>query len=121
MTTIDNSSGSIMNASAALNNDAARSIYTYAAQLPYLNMALKELQEFFQLNAVAVTDATSAELEVEAGVTEIGFATATVQLPSDLVEIQQIWQSGDGDDAWVPMTKVNFLPVYLEGQTVQNF
>lgn len=117
--------GSIMANSAALLNDTARQIFTNTNQLPYLNIALKELQEQFALNNVPVTSVTSAVINVPAGITEIGFQTTPPTtnpvLPDNLVEIQQIWERLEGTNPYIPMTKVDYLPHYLEGQLVSAF
>lgn len=110
-----------MDASAALMNDAAKTQYTYAAQLPYLRIAIKELQEVFEQNNIPVTNESSpAVIQVDAGVTEIGFVgvTSAPNLPSDLVDIQRLWYSPRDQELWLPMTKRNFLPHYLEGQEI---
>ena len=51
-TTADLTAAQVMDASASMLNDTAKTSYTYVAQIPYLNMALRELQEFFELNNV---------------------------------------------------------------------
>ena len=105
---------------ASLMNDTAQTVYTDVACLPYLNMALQELQEHFELNNVPVTNDTSALLNVVAGVFVIGAAT-TPALPTDLIEIQQLWESSEGQNQWIPMTRMEFLPHYLENTTVSQF
>lgn len=110
----------VMNSSAALLNDPAKTDYTFAAQLPYLRIALLELQEQFELNNIPVTNETSAGITVDAGVKVIGFNT-TPALPSDLIEIQQIWERLDGSsEPFIPMTRFEFLPHYLEGEPVSE-
>jgi hypothetical protein len=60
-------SGTVMNQAAALLNDPSRTVYTYPVQIPYLNQALQELQELFELNNIPVTDTvTSTPIEVPA-------------------------------------------------------
>ena len=106
---------------ASLMNDTAQTVYTDVACLPYLNMALQELQEHFELNNIPVTNETTpAVLNVVAGVSVIGAAT-TPALPTDLIEIQQLWESPEGLNQWLPMQKVEFLPHYLENTTVSQF
>lgn len=109
---------------AALMNDQDRAVYTDIVQLPYFNMALKELQETFELNNIPVTNVTSAVINVAAGINEIGFFVpafpndipdpALPYLPDDLIEIQQIWESTEGINQWIPMNRKEFLPHYLE-------
>lgn len=117
--------GMVMEKSSALLNDTSQQIFTNVNQLPYLNIALKELQEQFALNNIPVTKKTSSIINVPAGITEIGFQvtppTTNPVLPNDLVEIEQIWERLEGTNPFIPMTKVDYLPHYLEGQLVSNF
>ena len=113
-----------MDMSASLQNDTAKTIYTYEAQLPYLNMTLDELQEQFELNNIPVTNETSTIITVPAAVTpgstQIGFTTIPA-LPSNLIEIQQLWEELTNTPPFVQMTRLDFLPHYLEGYLVQQF
>lgn len=101
------SAGTVMDAAAALLNDQAKQIYTYVTQIPYLNLALQELQEFFELNNVPVTDTFSAALAVPAGTTSIGFALSGLSLPHDLIEPVQLWESRTS--SYSPISRVNTL------------
>ena len=75
----------IMDKSASLMNDTAKTVYTYTAQFPYLMMALDDLEMEFQLNNVAVTNKTGFLLPVDIG-------TEAVPIPGDLIEIQGIYE-----------------------------
>lgn len=111
-----------MDASAALLNDVAKSVYTYPIQLPYLNIALQELQESYELNEMPVTDTISAVMIVAAGLDHISFtAQGTLILPNDLVEPQVLWERATGVNPYIPMTKVDLLPRYMEGTTIPEF
>lgn len=115
MATPDLTSGQVMDQSAALLNDTLKTVYTYAVQVPYLNMALQELQELFEQNEVPVTgETTSTPINIAAGVSSIGFAT-TPALPSDLVEPSVVWISPEGEDQWMPIGRVKVLPEYMVG------
>lgn len=105
----------IMDSSAVLLNDVAKQVYTYVVQLPFLKISLKELREYLELNNVQCTNETSSVIAVDAGVTAIGFTT-TPALPSDLVEIQELWERERNTDPFVPMVRKEFLPHYLEGE-----
>lgn len=107
----------VMNRAAVLLNDSARSLYTYGIQMPYLNMALQDLRKDLQLNNSPVTNFTSTALTVPAGTISIPFnAVSGPVLPAGLIEIQQLWESVNGvSDNWIPMTRVDFLPLYMEG------
>jgi len=114
------SAGDIMDIAAGLLNDPELSVYTYADQIPYLQMAVQELQEYFEQNNIPVTNESSAVISVDAGVTDIGFADSTPapNLPDDLVEIRQLWYSPRDQNQWLPMTKREYLPHYLENQEI---
>ena len=106
---------------ASLQNDTAQTEYTDAAVLPYLNMALDDLQETFELNNIPTTNKTSALINVTAGIDAIGFST-TPALPTGLIEIQQLWESPEGLNQWTKITKNTFIPHYLEdGTTISQF
>lgn len=114
-----------MDKSAALMNDAAKTTYTYVAQLPYLNMAFDELQEAFALNNIPVTDETTAVIVISVGtklirpVDGIGSGAAP-NLPTDLIEIQGLYERLSGsNDPFVPMTQREFLPHALDDLPVE--
>lgn len=95
---------SVMDSSASLMNDTAKTVYTYVAQIPYLNMALIELSGHFQLNNIPVTNETSAAITIPIGTTEIcafdGVGAGPLpHYPQDLIEIQELGErtSGSGD------------------------
>lgn len=106
---------------ANLMNDSSQSLYTNATVLPFLNMSLDELQEIYELNEIPITNNTSAAITVKAGIDRIGFDTVPA-LPSDLIEISQLWESTAGLNQWTPMLKKEFLPNYLkDGTTISMF
>lgn len=106
---------------AGLMNDTDQAVYTNTVCLPFLNLALDELQELYELNGIPVTNETSAAITIKAGISEIGFDT-TPALPSDLIEIQQLWESPVGLNRWTPMVKKEVIPHYLEdGTTISTF
>src|ERR1700688_2027544 len=100
-----------------LMNDFSQSQYTNDVCLPFLNLALDELQELFELNGIPVTNEhTPAAITVPAGVNLINFTTGPA-LPADLIEIQELWESPTGLNNWTPMVKKDFIPHYLEDNT----
>jgi hypothetical protein len=102
-------------------NDSTQSLYTNTACLPYLNLSLDELQEIFELNGIPVTNESSAAITLKAGINKLGFDT-TPSLPSDLIEIQQLWESPTGLNRWTPVDKREIIPHYLEdGTTISQF
>lgn len=122
MATPDLTAGDVVDKSAALLNDASKSIYTFTAQLPYLNLALQELQEEYELNEVPVTDTVSAVIQVDAGVDHIGFNNpAGPELPADLIEPQVLWERNRDINPFVPMTKIDVLPRWMEGTEINQF
>lgn len=106
---------------ASLQNDTAQTVYTDAAVLPYFNMALRDLQEEFELNNIPVTNEVSSSLNVPLNTTVIAFTSTTPTLPSNLIEIQRVWESDEGQNVWTPMFKREFIPHYIEGVNVTKF
>lgn len=122
MATPDLAAIDVVNGSAALLNDAAKTIYTFAAQLPYLNLALQELQEEFELNEVPVVDTISVVIPVDSDVDHIGFNNpAGPELPKDLIEPQILWERVRNENPYTPMSKVDSLPRYMEGVEINQF
>lgn len=119
MAAIDLTAGTVMNASAALLNDVARTNFTYAYQVPYLNVALQELQEYFELNNIPATNISSAAIPVNAGISVLNY-NVIPGLPDDMIEPQQLWERERGIDPYVPMTPVEFLPHNLEGVSLNQ-
>lgn len=111
----------IMAMSASLMNDTVQSVYSYEAQLPYLNIALQELQEIYELNQIPVTEKSSTDITVPANTSTIGFSNGPPQLPDDLIEIQQLWERQTGVDPYLPMVRKDYLPHFLEGQQIGQF
>lgn len=121
-TTADLTAGTVMDASASLMNDTAKTIYTYVAQVPYLRLAMNELQEIFQLNNISSSQLVSSVISIPVGTTQIIFNGIGVpKLPDDLIEPQQLWERNAGIDPYVPMTKKDYLPHYLEGIVISRF
>lgn len=115
MSTTSLTAAEVLDRTASLMNDTAKSTYSYIVMIPYLNMALDELQEEFELNNVPVTNLTSAGITVIAGVTEIKPTVVPpvigeVYYPTDLVEIQAVWERLDGSsEPFIPVTPREFL------------
>lgn len=114
--------GTVMNKAAQLLNDYAKSTYSYTAQIPYLQTAMQELQEYYELHSLSITEETSAVIPVDAGVIEIAYDVAPLpELPDDMIEPQQLWERTRGIDPFIPMAKVDYLPHYLEGTSISQF
>ena len=105
---------------ASLMNDTAKTVYTYTAVLPYLQMALDKLQENFEINNIPVTSDTSAAITVNAGTTSINpvdgvGAGAAPNYPTDLVEIRGLYERLSGtSDPYILVTKLEYLPHDLD-------
>lgn len=126
MSTTSLVASSVMDLSASLMNDTAKTVYTYTAQLPYLKMALNELQEEFELNNIPVTNATNVAVAVIAGTTSINpidgvGAGPSPNYPNNLIDIQQVWERLNGSsEPYIPVGQVEFLPHSLDDITVSE-
>jgi hypothetical protein len=112
----------VLDKAATLLNDTARTVYGYTATLPYLQIALQELQEHFQLNNISVTQLTSAVINVPAGTSQIiynGIGVPT--LPTDMIEPAQLWERPQNIDPFIPMIRRDYIPHQLEGTLVTQF
>ncbi len=117
----------IITTAATLMNDYTQSVYNNAACLQFFNLALDELQEIFELNGLPVTNETSAAITVKSPAnvlqltSQVGFDTNPA-LPSDLIEIQQLWESPVGLNQWTEVVKKEFLPNYMkDGTRISQF
>jgi hypothetical protein len=121
MSTADFTVADILDLTASLMNDTAKSKFTYTAMIPYFNMALAIMQEELELNEIPVSEKTAAAITVTTGVTTVTMGTTSTNYPTDLVEIQQLWERLDGSsDPYQPMYKRDFLPHYLDGLPVSD-
>jgi len=122
MAAVDLVAQTVMDAAASLLNDTAKTNYGYAVQVPYINIALAELQEIFELNSISCTDIVSAVITMPVGATVISYnAVGQPALPSDMIEPQQVWESQSGVNIWTPMSRRMFLPHYMEGINTNMF
>jgi hypothetical protein len=114
----------VMNDAAVFYNDANRTVLTYSVQLPYLNMALSELKEYFGLYDIPVTNKSVEDIEVAAGVTEIIFNAvgSNPSLPADLIEPLKLWERNSGStESFIPMQKNRFLPSIQQTASLINW
>ena len=124
MATVNLTGTQVANFAAARLNDVSQQLYTDAVQLPFLNIALAELQEIYEANNIPVTDTTSTVINVPSastGIVTIGFTgTAGRILPSDLIEPKVVWESAEGLNQWTMMNRVDYLDqTDLQGQINQ--
>lgn len=114
--TVMDQAAALVNDSGIVNNGGVPTVYTYAAQIPHLRIAMNELQQKFQQNGLSPTKTTSAIIDYPAESTTISFGTlSTPALPVDLVEPVMLWEQNAGIFPFIPMTKVSFLPREMEG------
>lgn len=112
----------VMDLAAAAMNDVDKTTYDYDTQIPYLKLAMQELQEIYELNSLPVTEQSSSEIPVIAGVTELRFdAPSQPRLPDNLIEPQQLWERNENVFPWIPMTRREFIPHALEGVETSYF
>ena len=112
--------GDVMSAVRSLLNDSAGQYYTNTVQIPYLKIALSELREYLELSNSPVTNYVEAILTIPAGTTLISYIT-TPALPSDLIEIRQLWYRPTGTGPYVPLRQREFLPHWQDGQDLYSF
>ena len=121
MSTTNLTAGEVMDRSAALMNDPQKTDYTYAAQLPYLNMAIDELVENLEESNSSPTNMTSPPIVVPVGSYKIT-PPEHVDLPhypSDLVEVQGIGERASGSgDPFIPLARRDFLQAFPISQSL---
>lgn len=124
MATVNLTGTQVANFAAARLNDASQQLYTDAIQLPFLNIALAELQEIYEANNIPVTDTTSSIINVpsaSAGIVTIGYTgTAGRILPSDLIEPKVVWESPEGLNQFTMMNRLDFLPQWQIGSQINQ-
>ena len=116
MSSADLVASTVLDGVAVLLNDPVKGTYPYTVTLPYLKLALQELREHFEQNDIPVTrKTTSPIITMQIGQTTITFdAVGLPKLPDDFVEPEQLWECPTGTNQWIPMTKRDYLPHYLE-------
>lgn len=68
--------GNVMDDAAALLNDAGKSMFTYATQLPYLRIAYKDMDQQLTLSGLELNLISEAEITVLAGATALGLPSS---------------------------------------------
>jgi hypothetical protein len=120
MATPNFTAGDVMTSVRSLLNDTAGQVYNNAVQIPYLKMALMELREYLELSNSPVTNYTDTVLVIPANTTIISYIT-TPALPQDLVDIRQLWYRPTGQGPYVPLTRRDFVPHWVDGQDLYSF
>lgn len=123
MATVDLVASTVLAKSASLLNDTARTVYTYTAVLPYLQIALQELEEHYELNNIPSTQLSSSVLNIPAGISQLIYnaAPGVAELPDDMIEPQQLWEREEGIDPFVPMSRRDYIPHNMEGILTGRF
>ena len=94
----------VMDESAALLNDASKTLYTYAVQLPFCASAWNKLQLELYVYGLIVIQEISAVIEVAADATLIAS-------PSDLIQPIEVQERKDGTtDLFVDVEEVAEIP-----------
>jgi len=121
MSTTSLTAAEVMDRSAVLMNDPAKTDYTYLAQLPYLNMAIDELVETLEESNSSPTNNTSATIVIPVGknkITPIEHAE-TPHYPFDLIELQEVGERSTGtQDPFLPLGKREFLQSFPPNQSL---
>jgi hypothetical protein len=103
----------VLDLSANYLNDAGLTQYTYVAQLPFFNEAQRRLAQLMESNNVPATNKRSTTITVAPSVLAIDFTT-TPALPTDLIEIQELYERQNGTSVdYIPMTRREFLPPFV--------
>jgi|SRR5215203_3717982 len=106
----------VMDLAAAALNDIDKTVYDYDTQIPYLKMALQELQEIFELNSLPVTEQSSAAIPLAAEASVLEFNTlGPSRLPDNLIEPQKLWERPTGTYPWLEMFRKDYIPASMLG------
>ena len=121
MSTTSLTAGEVMDRSAALLNDPAKTDYTYLAQLPYLNMAIDELVELLEESNASPTNQTSVAITLPVGankITPIEHIDAP-HYPIDLVEIQEVFERAAGsNEGYLKLNRREFVSEFPIGNSL---
>jgi len=112
MSTTSLTAAQVMDRSAALMNDPAKTDYTYIAQLPYLNIAIDELSENLEESNASPSNLTSAAIMLPIGKNMLTPTehVETPHYPIDLVEIQQVGERVAGSsDSYIQLVRKEFI------------
>lgn len=118
----------VMDLAAAAMNDVDKTNYTYEVQIPYLKMALQELQEIYELNNLQTVEDSSEVLSIPAAsngnpsIVTVKFNVMNApRLPDNLIEPQRLWERNTDINPWIPMVRKDFIPANLIGIQTNQF
>lgn len=109
--------GSVTLRAAQHLNDSSQLVYTSAILLPFVNMALEELEEELQVYNVDPLRVESITILVAIG------DTVLTQMPTDYIEAVALYERLQGSsDAWMPVRETDWVDVNLtESETILNW
>lgn len=113
----------IMAVSSSAMNDTAQETYNNITLLPYLNMAMDELIERMEENDLPTVTKQSSDpisIAISNTPTKIEFQ-GTPQLPADLIELEEVWESNDGGTTWTPLSKVDYINPNISSNQNSSF
>lgn len=106
--------GDVADQAAAILNDSAKTLYTFAAQLPYLKKANEDLELLMVAAGVSVQRQTSAVLPVPSSSIDISIAP-----PQDMFVPIRVWERLSGStDLFVLMDEKDWEPEILATQSL---
>ena len=110
-----------MDMTRSLLNDQIGAVFENDVQIPYLNMALRDLELKLQLNDIPVTLETSSPvIPVLAGIDNIG-GPGGPPLPYLFINAKQLWQRPSGTtNAFLPIAQYQFLPSW-NSENIVNY
>lgn len=109
----------IMDSSAALLNDSQKQKMTYVVQIPYLKIALRDFSRMAARAGLSVSNKHSVVLTLPSGTTELDFTTNPA-LPSDLIDIDELWQGDQSTGPFTPVSRRYTINQTLVGTTTSG-
>jgi hypothetical protein len=106
----------IFSGAAAHLNDASKTLYTDAIQLPFLQTAARDLEIECVKHDIQVLEEVSAVKDVAA------LATTLASPPADIIVPKEMWERAEGETLesnWVPMTRVTDMPKVDQTETLR--
>lgn len=102
----------VLDETSGLLNDTGRSLYSYAAMLPYFKKAWLELQNKLILNGMPYP------LKIASPVTIAAAATTYGTVPTDMVTPIKMREASVGGTDWIPMRKTVWEPDDPQGASL---
>jgi len=102
-----------MHGAALLNNDPAHTDYTYDVMMPYLNMAIYELNEHLAESNAPATNQISPPIMIFKGENHIS------NLPYFLINVQEVAErAAKSTDAFRPLPRKEFAEAYASSNSL---